>query len=494
MFSLLHSRQWQEGDKATHLLALTRKLTLPISSHRSSDLDALVKEFTINAREVASTTMALTEPLADFSRDWAPWQGLFCLAQPRGYRHAMLAFEKLAFSLWPKLNHTAPHTRDAIAPGGTSQQKIRIGFTVLDAMPMMSGLMERLDKTLFETIFLRPGKAATSKTARDWVARAGKTVEYSDTDAYSAIQTIADEKLDILISGPSVPQIFFPLMARLAHLQIVLLEPNWPDGITNSDYYISWGSAEPQRYREFYKTPVSLLQHPPYWIENLPYGKTLAKHAGEEVRQRLLGLGPEDRFYICPNTPPKIHPDMDELLYKILDLDPGAFVVLLRGDHASARPVKARLRERLGSHYRRVIFLNTLRREDAHALILSADCYLDSYPICGMSSSFDGLMLGVPIVTLPADIPFGKWTAAIYEYIGVSGLTARDTNEYIRIAMTLANDKGWRETKSAEILHKAHRYVESTASFDEFQHFLIQAWHRKQAGLPPASWVAGEWQ
>jgi predicted O-linked N-acetylglucosamine transferase (SPINDLY family) len=111
-----------------------------------------------------------------------------------------------------------------------------------------------------------------------------------------------------------------------------------------------------------------------------------------------------------------------------------------------------------------------------------------------MSSSFDGLMLGVPIVTLPAEVPFGRWTVAIYEYIGVSGLVARNIDEYVSIAMRLANDKDWRLRKSAEIREKASRYVESIGSLDEFQHFLIQAWRRNQAGLSPESWVAGEWQ
>jgi hypothetical protein len=130
----------------------------------------------------------------------------------------------------------------------------------------MSGLAERLDKDIFETVFLHAGKCGGSQTTNDWIARSDATVEYSGANAYSAMDTIAKLELDILISGFCVPQIFFPLMARLAHLQMVLLEPNWPDGIKNSDYYISWRLAEPANYKDFYETPGSLLRTPPYWI------------------------------------------------------------------------------------------------------------------------------------------------------------------------------------------------------------------------------------
>ncbi|MEJ2228962.1 MAG: hypothetical protein P8Y67_12165 [Alphaproteobacteria bacterium] len=496
LLQILLSKDWYKNTDANkYILRLIIELTLPIGNFYNIDTKAAAISFSKSACTTAKTAMQLKEPLSEFGKEWSLWYGLFCLCQPQIYRHAISAFENLAFKLWPKLDYIAPHIHSSRLSQTGSNKKIRIGFTVLDAMPMMSGLMQHLNRNIFETIYLRPGVPGTSKVATDWIARADKTVEYSDEDAYSAINTIANQHLDILVSGPSVPQIFFPLMARLAHLQIVLLEPNWPDGIKNHDYYISWKNAEPEHCEDFYKSPVALLNHPPYWIEHpsLEEKSAVAEAAGDKIRRKLLGDTSDDRFYICPNTPPKILPQMDQLFYNILERDPRCFIVLLRCDSPFAAPLKARLKKSLGAFYERIKFLDSLQREDAHALILSADCCLDSYPISGMSSSFDSLMLGVPIVTLPTDIPFGKWTAAIYDYLDVSGLTARNADEYIRIATRLASDKDWRQSKSIEIKKKASRYIESKASFDEFEHFIIEAWRRKQAGLPPANWVAGKW-
>jgi predicted O-linked N-acetylglucosamine transferase (SPINDLY family) len=184
---------------------------------------------------------------------------------------------------------------------------------------------------------------------------------------------------------------------------------------------------------------------------------------------------------------------MDDIFRNILERDPESIVVLLRGEHPPAKSLKLRLQEKLGSLSERIMFLSTLGKQDAHLLLQSVDCCLDSHPLCGMSSSFDGAMLGVPIVTLPASVPFGRWTAAIYEYIGVSDLTAKDKEDYVNIALRLASDKMWHQEKSREIAGKAACYVESRKSSLEFQEFIVQSWNRKTAGLPVTNWISGQW-
>lgn len=490
------SGEYKSINKDRYLLRLLYELTPPMIPHYEAESASTALNFTTACQKLLSTALELSEPVSDMTNNWTPWQYIFCLGVPELYHEATAAFEKIAFKTWPKLNYVAPHVDNSPRSSKENKRKIRVGFTVHDSMPMMSGLMSRLDKNKFETVYLRPGAAGNSHTAKSWVDRAGKTVEYADLHSYSAIETIASEELDIIISGPCSAAIFYPLMARLAPLQMVLLEPNWTDGLTNADYYISWQLAEPKTPKAFYKSAVSFLQHPPYWIERplLNADSPISEEARNEVRQRLMGLGPKNRIYLCANTPPKIHPAMDETFLELLRRDDNGTLVFLRGDYPPSRGLKLRLRQKLGKYYERVLFLPTLGKEDAHMLLQSVDCCLDSHPLCGMSSSFDAAMLGVPIVTLPAEIPFGRWTAAIYEYIGIYDLTAANRQEYVEIALRLAADKDWRELKSLELKEKSSSYVESNSSFDEFQDFLIQAWERKVSGLPTANWLSGQWQ
>jgi predicted O-linked N-acetylglucosamine transferase (SPINDLY family) len=475
------------------LLRMLHDLSPPMIPHYPVEPGKTLRQFILASRALEENPVELVNPIVDMTVNWMPWQLIFCHAEPELYGEAMAAFERLAFKTWPKLNYVAPHAARNLLPAEKTRKKIRVGFNVHDSMPMMSGLLTQLNPELFETVFLRPGKPGQTPAARGWIERAGKTVEFSDLDTYAAIETIASQELDIIVAGPSIGTSFYPMMAKLATLQMILLEPNWTDGLTNSDYYISWRQAEPDDPSTYYKTAGAFVEHPPYWIEK----PALSGHAWPvppnvraEARKRLLNCGPDVRIYLCANTPPKVHPEMDDMFRDLLERDESAVLVFLRSEYKNLR---IRLGEKLGKSFDRLIFLPALSKDDAHLLLQSVDCCLDSYPLCGMSSSFDGAMLGVPIVTLPSEIPFGRWTAAIYEYIDVSGLTARDKRDYVDIALKLASDTAFRSTKAAELRQKSLRYVESQDSSREFENFLIEAWNRKCQGLEPANWINGSW-
>lgn len=470
-------------------------LTPPILPYSQASAEHLTGRFIQACKAMRLRGPDIGRSIEDMRNVWAPWHALFFSGQPAQYPEAMAALEPVLHGLWPQLGFTAPHVEQAIDPRATADRRIRVGFIVYDAMPMMSGLAARLDKDRFETFYLRPGRQGTMRSAIDWPTRVDHTIEYPAFDVAGAIDAIAGQRLDIIVSGPSMGGVFLPVLARLAPLQMVLLEPDWINGTRNADYYVSWKAAEPDRPQDFYANAVAFLECPPYWIErpefsvDLPLSPTLRS----EIRQRLLGRDEGVRVYLCAGFPPKVHADMDEMFAQLLERDPCAIVVLLRSETLHAPSLKARLRSRLGEAFDRIVLLPRLSSEDAHALLLAADCNLDTFPICGMSSSIDALMLGVPTVTLPHDVPFGRWTAALYEYIGVEGLTAGSREDYLQIALRLASDAQWRDEKGVEIQRKASRYVENEASSAAFENFLLDAWERRLAGREPANWLDGAW-
>lgn len=500
LFEFLHellAGKGPESRRHQHALRMIYTITPPMAPYRQISPEALSRRFLKSCEDMSLQGHELDQPVDVLTHyGWAPWQAMFCSGSPALYPAAVSALERVLRDTFPKLGFTAPHVGQHSASAETTTERIRVGFIVHDSMPMMSGLAASLDKRRFEAIFLHPGDPGTTRAAKDWVARVDPTIGYSALDLTEAINTIAAQRLDIIVSGPSMGSVFLPVMARLATLQMVLLEPNWTNGMRNTDYYISWKPAEPTEPADFYANAVAYLEHPPYWIERplLNADLPLAQAVRSETRMRLLGCDADRRVYLCANTPPKIHPDMDEMFAQLLARDPDAVLVFLRGEFPPAKTLKARFESRPGLPAERILFLPTMGREDAHALLLAVDCCLDSFPLCGMSSSFDGAMLGIPIVTWPHDIPFGRWTAAIYEYIGVSGLTASSREEYLQIALRLASDPQWRHEKAVEIKRKASRYVESEASSAEFQDFLLNAWERERAGSAPANWIDGRWQ
>ena len=473
----------------TRLIAELTPPVIPESTHAQ-----VIDEFIDACLQLTVDSRALTDPIRDMPRDWAPWHSLFSTSVPddlASYHTAVSAFERLAVELWPGLDHVAKHVRtDAYSP--RADNRIRVGFMMPDTMPMLSGFCTQLSHDKYEVIFLRPGEKGQSRQANEWTSRAQRVVEFSALDATEAIQTIASAELDIIISGPTTATIFCPLIARLAHLQMVLLEPNWTDGLTNSDYYISWRDAEPQTPENFYKSKVALLNNPPYWIERNPTQSICAQER-VDVRQRLFGSWANDHIYLCANDPIKVHYQMDDMFAKLLERDPSARIVFLRAEHPPTKTLKHRLQRSLGDRSDRLIFLPRLEQSLAQKLLLSVDCCLDSFPISGMSSSFDASMLGVPLVTLSTPIPFGRWTASLYERMGVTELIASDCDDYVRLAMELASNESWRSALGAKIKERSAWFVENPESVRDLELFLDAAWQRHQTGLRPENWISGEW-
>src|SRR5690606_34784599 len=70
------------------------------------------------------------------------------------------------------------------------------------------------------------------------------------------------------------------------------------------------------------------------------------------------------------------------------------------------------------------------------------DIALDPFPFTGGLTSCEALWMGVPVVTWPQNRVVSRQTHAILNQIGLPQLSAPDADEYVRIAVELANDRG----------------------------------------------------
>jgi len=68
------------------------------------------------------------------------------------------------------------------------------------------------------------------------------------------------------------------------------------------------------------------------------------------------------------------------------------------------------------------------------------DVALDPFPYCGWITTCDGLWMGVPVVSLPGRTAASRGGKSILTNIGLSELIADTPEEYVNIAIKLAND------------------------------------------------------
>ena len=86
-----------------------------------------------------------------------------------------------------------------------------------------------------------------------------------------------------------------------------------------------------------------------------------------------------------------------------------------------------------------------LRGPSFHADLLKEyadiDIALDPFPFTGGLTSCEALWMGVPVVTWPQSRVVSRQTHAILNQIGLPELSAPDADEYVQIAVELANDR-----------------------------------------------------
>jgi predicted O-linked N-acetylglucosamine transferase (SPINDLY family) len=68
------------------------------------------------------------------------------------------------------------------------------------------------------------------------------------------------------------------------------------------------------------------------------------------------------------------------------------------------------------------------------------DIQLDTFPHTGGVTTLDGLLMGVPCVTLLGERVAGRLSASFQTVLGLDDLIARTTDEYVEIAAALAGD------------------------------------------------------
>ena len=97
------------------------------------------------------------------------------------------------------------------------------------------------------------------------------------------------------------------------------------------------------------------------------------------------------------------------------------------------------------------------------------DIALDTFPYPGGMTTCDALWMGVPVVSLVGQTAVGRGGLSILSNIGLSELAAHSEDEYVKVAMELANDlprlaelrRTMRDRMQASPLMDAPRFVRS---------------------------------
>jgi len=400
------------------------------------------------------------------------WTNFYLAYHGENDRELQIKTAQVYRRICPSLDYVAEHCKQRSARSG----RIRVGlisqFLRKHSIGRTSrGLFAQLSRERFEVtaIFVAP---VVDDEISQAIRRDAEHTVVVPKNLHQARGRIAQLQFDVLFYQDigMEPFTYFLSFARLAPVQCVSFGHPDTTGVATVDYFISNDLYEPADARAHYSEQLFLLRG----LGSLAY---YYKPTPTQAKTRAaFGLAADRPLYLCPQNLFKVHPDMDDLIAAILRRDSKGVVALVEGRvRGWSSLLRARWRNTLADVQDRIVFVPRMHEDDYLSLIQAADVMLDTVHFNGMNTSLEAFAVGTPVVTLPAAFQRGRHTQAMYRRMGLGDLVAGDAQNYVDLAVKLANDAEYRQSVRARIHEASHVLFEDAQVVREFERFIEES-------------------
>lgn len=294
------------------------------------------------------------------------------------------------------------------------------------------------------------------------------------------VEVIIGQQPDVLI----YPEVGMdPMTARLASLRLAPVQiATWghaeTTGLPTIDYYLSAEDLEPPRAQENYTERLVTLPHLGCFYKPVP---VVSAHPD------LRGLGIESSaspLFICPGVPFKYAPRHDWVLTEIARrLGRCRFIFFT---HRLNR-LSEKLRQRLEITFARnrldlddfATFIPWQHGPAFYGLMKRADVYLDTLGFSGFNTAMQAAECGIPIVTREGRFMRGRLASGILKRMGLSELVAQSEEDYVALAVKLAQDATYRARVRERIVKSRQLLFEDIAPIWAMEDFIAAVANRR---------------
>lgn len=243
---------------------------------------------------------------------------------------------------------------------------------------------------------------------------------------------IRQDRIDILVdlSAHSAQNRLTVFALKPAPVQVTYLAYCCSTGLATMDYRLSDPHLDPPGTDLSVYTEKTIRLPETYWCYSSD------RPTPDPSSPPVLSAG-----YItfgCLNNFAKVTPALD-LWARILQAIPQSRLII----HSNPGSHLNRVRDRFaknGVSPDRIEFIPKQLWPDYMATYSRIDIALDPLPWGGGITTCDALWMGVPVVTVIGRTPVGRGGASILANIGVAELIAKTPEQYVQIAVELAND------------------------------------------------------
>jgi protein O-GlcNAc transferase len=265
------------------------------------------------------------------------------------------------------------------------------------------------------------------------------TVGMSD-DALA--QRISEDRIDILVdlAGHTAKNRLRVFARKPAPVQVTWLGYPNTTGLDTIDYRLVDEVTDPEGISD-YLASEKLIRLEGGFLCYAPVPDAPVPDAPVPVPPP--GLTPGVVTFASFNNPAKLSDATLAACATLLVRRPEA-LLLLKGKPFADAAARASFLARLGQHgvaTKRVELMPQLPGVTAHlATYHQVDIALDPFPYNGTTTTCEALWMGVPVVVCRGDRHAGRVGASLLSQIGLSDLIAESAQEYVEVALALADD------------------------------------------------------
>ena len=267
---------------------------------------------------------------------------------------------------------------------------------------------------------------------------------FHHTDVDQLINQIFNDNLDVLIYldiGMN-PKIQILSSLRLAPIQCNTYGHPVTSGFKNIDYYFSIKLMESQNSQKHYSEKLITL--PGLGINyDSPNLSSIIKPNILNKSNATIFLNLQSLFKLLPQD--------DHIYLDILKKHSNCCFWFIHGKNNSITSIfKQRISElfqKEGYAFEKYSYFHPrCGQKEFFGLIEESDIILDSFNWSGGNTSLEAISLNKPIVTYPSHFMRGRHTYAILKILGIEETIANSKEEYIKIAIKLADDIDFRKS------------------------------------------------
>ena len=282
-------------------------------------------------------------------------------------------------------------------------------------------------------IYLFSNQIDDSTISKEIADLVDKTINISKLTELNALNKIREFNLDIMIDvmGYTSRNRIGLFKNRIAKKQVIWMGYCNTTGLRNMDYIISDPNLISQREEKFYAEKVKYL--PEIWNCHVGFDFERKENPPPFLKNNYITFG-------SFNNPAKINENVISCWVKILkSIKSSKLIIKCSDDKKKFSRIEKLIKEKgvLDS----VIFHTKFEDKKDHLnLYKKIDIALDTFPYNGVTTSFEAIWMGVPVLTMAGYNFNSRCGESINKNLKMENLIASDEKDYVAKAIDLSNN------------------------------------------------------